>query len=434
MGSAAFILFSIIAVFGGAFIAAVICFRGRPIPNTILCRKCSFNLDGIGATCPECGSDITLPTATRPARQRRKKLGASFAALAAFAACIVMFFGGAAAFRNGLNPYKPLWLLLLESSQPNATGAAAIRELQARDVSGKLSEQARRRILGAALAARKDEARRFDPLWADIIGTHRNEGRVSDADWFDFVRRGVKVDARFRPKWRQGSSTPLSIAVASPELPRIGGHSIRLSYAVESVTIADEPVPGLGHSPFQSDVSPLGSAGVTIQTKPATAIGTTHAEIRLKFTLLNGPNGPEIGTWTDITRQPVEVVAADAVIIPTIPESALAPSIRSCLKLRAERGTLYIDCKSPPRQLAFEVFARNANAGPEPSPLIPLGSIHFISQNSQSSFGILLEPVPQDARTVEIVLRPSQAAAEASTTLTEYWSGEDIVFSDIMVR
>ncbi|HEX8877490.1 MAG TPA: hypothetical protein VF777_12135 [Phycisphaerales bacterium] len=434
MSSAAIILVGALAVFVAAFTAAVICFRGRPIPNTRLCRKCSFNLQGIAATCPECGSNIAASTTTRPARHRRTKLGASFAGLAIVAACISLILGASAAFKNGTNPYKPLWLLLLESSQPNATGAAAIRELQARDASGKLSEQARRRILEAALAARKDESRRFDPLWADVIGTHRTEGRVSDTDWLDFVRRGVKVDARFRAKWHHGSSTPLSITVTSPELPRIGGHSIRLSYTVESVTIAGEPIPGFGRSPFQSDVSPLGSAGVTMQVRPATAIGQTHAEIRLKFTLLNGPNGHEIGTWTDNTRQPVEIVAADAIIIPTTPEPALAASIRACLTIRAQRGTLYIDCKSSPRQLAFEVFARIPNAGPEPSPLIPLGSIHFASQNSHSSFGISLDPVPQDARTAEIVLRPSRAAAEASTTLTEYWSGEDIVFPDITVR
>ena len=434
MSSAAIILVGALAVFVAAFTAAFICFRGSPIPNTRLCRKCSFNLHGIAATCPECGSNITASTATRPARHRRTKLGASFAGLTIVAACISLVLGASAAFKNGANPYKPLWLLLLESSRLNATGAAAIRELQTRDASGKLSEQARRRILEAALAARKDESRRFDPLWADVIAAHRAEGSVSDADWLDCVRRGVQVEARFRDKWRHGSSTPFSVTVSGPELPRSASHRIQLSYAVESVSIAGAHLPGIGPSSSRADVSPLGSAGVTMQVRPATAIVQTHAEIRLKFTLLDGPNGREIGTWTHATRQSVEVVAADAVIIPTTPEPALAASIRACLTIRSQRGTLYIDCKSSPRQLAFEVFARIANAGPEPSPLISLGSIHFASQNSHSSFGISLDPVPQDTRTAEIVLRPSQAAAEASTTLTEYWSGEDIVFSGITVR
>lgn len=428
MITAALIFVGILAVFLGACIAAAICFRGEAVPGTRVCRRCAFNLHGITTTCPECGSDVTANNAIGPARRRRKKLGASFAALATVAGCLALVVGASAAFKNGANPYKPLWLLLIESRQPTPTGTAAIRELQNRDASRNLSEPDRRRILEAALAARKDDSRRFDPLWADVIATHRAEGGVTDADWLDFVRRGVSVNARFRDKWRQGSSTPLSVTVTSPELPRIGSHSIRLSYTVESVTIGGEPVPGMDPSSFRSDVSPLGAAGVTMQVKPATGIGITHSEIRLKFTLLEAPTGREIGTWTHNSRQSVENVAADAVIIPTTPEPALAASIRASLKPRVQSGTLYVDCSSPPRALAFEVFARIADSRPQPSPLIPLGSIHFASQSGQSSFGISLDPVPQTSQTFEIVLRPSRSAAEASTSLTEYWSGEDLVF------
>ncbi|MBY0113251.1 MAG: hypothetical protein K2Y21_10540 [Phycisphaerales bacterium] len=350
-------------------------------------------------------------------------------------ASIATAFGAAAALKNGANPYKPLWLLLIESRQPTPSGSAAIREIRKRDASGTLSQSARHRILDAALAARRDESTKFNPLWADLIATHRELGKVSDADWIEFVKRGTRIEPFVKPKFRSGTSMPFSINYSGPELPTGGKMRIPIEYTIESVAIGGVDI---GNDYFHSGdalISSTGGGRITWQITPKLAPGPTSADFRVSVRLLNAPKGHEIATWTITKTQRVVVAQPDEVIVPTRREPELAATIQSLLSAKGQGGMLMLSCQSPPRSLAFEVFARypNPKDTTSGSATMSLGYVYF-SRGEQSSCGLSIFSVPREAATVDLVLRPSATAAETSTATDAYWSGEDLVLTSVPMR
>lgn len=435
MSFAALILTGAAIAAFAASIASVICFRGRAIPGTHLCRKCAFDVQGLATTCPECGGDITSPKATRPARRRHKKLALCLALVAVLMASTAAAFGAAAALKNGANPYKPLWLLLIESRQPTTAGSAAIRELRKRDASGALSPSARSRILNTALAARRDESTTFNPLWADLIATHRELGNVSDADWIEFVKRGIRIEPSLKPKFRPGQSTPFSVNYSGPELPSGSTLRIPIVYVVDSVQVGGQEVERNVMDSRDTTVSRTNGGRSTWQVISRAPSGPASAEFRLSVKLLDVPGGREIAAWTVEKQQSIVLAHPGEEVVTSKHEPELAAQIRSSIQARTQLDSLMLDCKRPPRSLAFEVFAyyTDPNGDHLPNVVIALGNVTF-SRGEQSTFGLSTAPIPSQVTIVDLVLKPGAAAAEASADLTEYWTGKDIVLPSVKVH
>jgi hypothetical protein len=129
-------------------------------------------------------------------------------------------------------------------------------------------------------------------------------------------------------------------------------------------------------------------------------------------------------------------VAADkrSLIWLTSPNAA---TIRNCLS--ASSFAVYpgnsqplqgmIDAANPPTDLAFDVFAR-ANCKE-----VSLGGVNFRrSPAGNSSYGVAATTLPPgDLRTIDIILRSSEAVAKGTVDLTQIWRGE-IVILNVPVR
>lgn len=79
--------------------------RGRITAHGTFCRKCRFDLAGLGspATCPECGRDLSQPKATRPTLRHTNK-PALIAALLCFLIAIPSLLTGSSAVRAWMLP------------------------------------------------------------------------------------------------------------------------------------------------------------------------------------------------------------------------------------------------------------------------------------------------------------------------------------------
>src|SRR2546421_8645663 len=110
MGWMLFIAVLILLLGGGL---AVYALRGRQIDNHPICRKCGFDLFGLGEStrCPECGTELSAAGIRLGHRAVRRGALAGGIVVLTPAAVVLAALSVAAARHVDPNRYKPVWWL-----------------------------------------------------------------------------------------------------------------------------------------------------------------------------------------------------------------------------------------------------------------------------------------------------------------------------------
>src|SRR5580765_2245604 len=147
-----------IALLGGIFLL-LLGLRGRRVDDHPVCRKCGFDLTGRpgGASagrCSECGTDLARSRAVRIGNRQQRRL---LLRLGVLLTVICVMWLGSIGWIVGrgvdLNQYKPVWLLLRETSGKDLPARdAALAEIMSRVRRGKLPGESVNPVVGKGLA------------------------------------------------------------------------------------------------------------------------------------------------------------------------------------------------------------------------------------------------------------------------------------------
>jgi hypothetical protein len=215
---------------------------------------------------------------------------------------------------------------------------------------------------------------------------------------------------------------------------------------------------GMSRSSISSGSSGRSGSGSTMTLPVGTHTASSEFTVRIfpSVAFVIGPSGPDESDSNE--RQPLaeftlkrekqfEVVPRDQEIVERVADPALEAAIRAAISIRTiaawrlRRGTEVrcdVDIQDPPADVAFEVFVR---AG-EGEWSVGLLSARAGAMHERSHIGLrraggaaanrLMRDFPVDAKTVDVILRPSSEAAEDGG-IYRIWDGE-IIFRNIAIE
>ncbi|MBL8887309.1 MAG: hypothetical protein JNK16_11660 [Phycisphaerales bacterium] len=417
--------------------------RGRLIPGTTLCRACKFDLSGLQSalSCPECGASLAATRAIVPLRVRPRGLLWLGILLTAIPLCIGITVAVVTATNFNLDSIKPFWVLKSEALQgAPARSAAALTELGKRIRSGSISEHQFTSLASAAITLRRTPSATWNRSWSEIIELARTNGKVTDAEWTDYIRNTIVLVDRHRRKVRQGAEAPFGLTISGPLLGITPGPlaAAKIRYGITRVTINTKEFFHNDDLSGGATISGNGTTGTTRQIKMDAPIGKAQMKLTCGFEVLDAGNDRTLGSWSSDSTDEIEILPPDAVIVETREDAALAPAVRKSLRIAPfERQSGYlslmVNAANPPANLAFDVFAR-LRSGPKKGALVPIGSISF-EKSSNGGYGIGSDSKDLlDAESVDLILRPSVRAAELNVDLDWIWTGPEIVYDDIKIK
>jgi len=441
-----FLIVLILIPVASAFVGVALlfhAFRGKPVPGTTLCRACRFDLSGLTSaqTCPECGKSLSGPSAIVPRRVRTRGLLWLGIVLTAIPLSLGITAAVVTATKFNIDSIKPFWILKTEALQGTpARSAAALTELGKRIRSGSMSEHQFASLTNAAVALRRTPSAPWNRSWSEIIELARTNGKVTDEEWTDYIRYTIVPVHRHRKKMRQGAEAPFGLIISGPMLGITPGPfaAAKIRYGITRVTIDNQELFLKDELSGTATISGNGTTGTSRQIKMDAPIGRARMKLTCRFEVLDPSNDRAIGSWESDSTDDIEILPADAVIVETREDAALATAIRKSLRIAPiERQSGYlslmVNAANPPANIAFEVFAR-LRSGPKKGEFFPIGSISFV-KSSNGGYGIgdaskdLLE-----ADSVDLILRPSVRAAELNVDLDWIWTGPQIEYEDIKIK
>lgn len=179
--------------------------RGRVVARGRFCRRCRFDLAGLGpdhAACPECGRDLRGPKATRRTlrRARRPGLVATAALLLAGAGSLASTAGNAGPAVLGVLPDAMVLNL-------HALGVdAAFTELATHRLpSPALTDGVWDRLIADALAHQADPDAAWDPRHGEVLARALLAARLTEEQLIEYVRHGCDADIEFPARLREGA-------------------------------------------------------------------------------------------------------------------------------------------------------------------------------------------------------------------------------------
>jgi len=417
--------------------------RGRLIPGTTLCRACKFDLSGLQSalSCPECGASLAATRAIVPRRVRPRGLLWLGIILTAIPLCIGITVAVVTATNFNLDSIKPFWVLKSEALQgAPARSAAALTELGKRIRSGSISEHQFASLASAAITLRRTPSATWNRSWSEIVELARTNGKVTDAEWTDYIRYTIVLVDRHRSKVRQGAEAPFGLTISGPMLGITPGPlaAAKIRYGITRVTIDSQVLFHKDELSGGATISGNGTTGTSRQLKMDAPVGKARMKVTCGFEALDSGNDRAIGSWATDSTDEIEILPADSVIVEAREDAALATAIRKSLRIgpverQSEHFSLMVNAANPPANLAFDVFAR-IRSGSKKGELVPIGSISFV-KSGNGGYGIGADSKELlDADSVDLILRPSVRAAEMNVDLDWIWTGPEIVYEDIKIK
>lgn len=454
--------------------------RGRRIDRAPICRGCRFDLTGVlpeGRTCPECGAGLARPNAVRVGRRRRLWPVAAFGLMLAGAPLSLLGMAGYAVLTgDSLTQFMPVGVLLAQAKHgsPNAIVDAGA-ELVARHKAGKLSDAQRQKIIGTILDIQGDPAALWDEVLGDFIEVGRIDGAVDDRQYQRFLNQAVVFEFATRPVIGVGDPVPVSVR---KQQDRVGtGSTIVVHIAIEDLRngvstldqwrdvhpAGDGTISRVMHAPgynFSAWGSASGvSSGNSTQyfsrlPNPALALGPQ--ELTIDFNLegqlyvMGRPQVMREGSDSCLrasTRLGFEVVPEDQRELTRIPASeemntrlirevGLQANIYERRSLGPGGVMLTFDFSHLPVPLAHGVFVVLGDSE------LPVGSVQQTAADQTQPaaprrWGIEthLGPgvLPDDARSLTVILRPNPALALDRPDLQAIYEGE-LVFRGVQIE
>lgn len=445
---------SLIAALGAAVVAHR-ARRGRREGEHAHCARCDHDLTGLppGSRCPECGADVAARGATAIGRPRPARVTQSIAGVVAVACTLATLWTAQRVEWRVLRVRGvPTSWLIADLAREPATATAAALELERRILAGDIRG-------GGLVAVTK-------ALWT-IKGNARVVVRAGDElpIWFKFGP-SLRLDLGVRERPRDdGTPAPrlvwsmrcCELGVNGPIVDPPGGYGVgglmpgggAFSRGYHPAVPATQPVgPTRVRCYFEFRLidpddkvttptdtrGPFTKASTFIEAEPFLAAWDVAVDLQT--------NVLPAGTETDI------VTVAD----PTLRDAMLAsmrpidfgyigyndPQLlgRIALRVQDQREAIGgLEIMTPPEGIAAEVFLRDPASGrewPMGRLACPRGGrvIHQLDVGTQADREMLMAlPSP----TVELVLRPSLAAARRSLSVSSIW-GEELVLKNVTLN
>jgi hypothetical protein len=436
------IVFALLLIIGGIALTWV-GLRGRRVDDHPICRKCGFDLIGLPqgvSRCSECGADLARPRATRYGRRRRRPVILGFGVTALL---LMLGLAGVVAWATlrSVDEYRmmPTWYLLRQARYEGVSPpVAAWRELLGRLRADQLSPEQVVRATELALAIQSDRIKRWDIVFGDFIEAARDKTLATDAQWQRYARQAPTISVTLRSKVRRSENLPARINAGGA---RVGSNS-RLSLHLYNadgegdLIKVHNPRRSGGYAGFGLHSTGNSSTSRTIgldQEKVATApLGPREVILRSRLVVREGwdEEKPVLAEWEEEYKATWELVEADAGTVELIDDESYRAAVEkgTTIKFLGSRPQsrdgdmdLEMNFKSIPVPLAHEVLLRRPSDGHE----WKLTMITLAGGDMGYSTGGQLEDF--DADKVDVLFRPSPAAARDTVHVTQLWNHEFVV-------
>jgi hypothetical protein len=428
------VVFWLCAILGAGVLLLLAGLRGHCIDDHPTCRQCRFDLFGAPADraqCPECGADVTLPSATRIGQRRRIPAiiaAGVILALAALLPLAVVLYGQLA--EKDLSPYMPTWWLVSDVRRhPPAETAPQFAELTKRLYAGSLSDSQVAAIVDRILGAQSDRTQAWLSAWGDFVESAHSSGRITPAHWTTYIEQLPGLEVRVRERLRLGD--PLTISTS--EQFRCGSNYRNYFSLTFTGGTIDGMVFDTGGGSTGSLISSGRGGGSSFTTRFIPTLEPGIYDLNFGFTLAivqgNG-RGPTIHSWTMPIHKRIEVLPEGQPILQLVTDPIVRDSIAAAIGIDSLRlddarfATMRMRIDQPPRDVGFDVFLRSGDSEWK------IGFFTCGQGRSKTAHVAGYVQAPQSP--VDIILRASEAAAMQEVDFTSIWDGE-IVFENVPI-
>jgi hypothetical protein len=413
--------------------------RARRTGTTPHCRRCTYILTGLAAArCPECGADVSDPTAIVVGTRviRRGRLGVAVALLGLVVCGVVTLAIGHFQKIDWYTLRPTAWVLDDLLSEKPEFVARALRESCRRLIADELSPDQVTRLAEFCLAQQAqgdvhgglhwDVERTLEALHTRTLLTPSQTERFLD-------NMGV-VTFRARPQIVLGQSCPTDIQLSCYGASSGFSVGARLKELMIDGVSSTAPrgewyAAGLSHgwSGELGNISLTEAGEHVIACRIEVSTYAGYGAREAAFRDLGSPTEP-LRTRTIVVTQRVHVHAQEPPdLFRAVSSPSLDAAVRAALKvetmIQSDRLYIWIRRESEtPVSLAFDV---TCGIGDD---LSHTWSVVFPNQpwgtNRGEGHGYPLELSPLLPSTLTVVMRSSRKAAEETTNVFEIWDGE----------
>lgn len=438
-------------------LVTVLALRGRLIATGPHCRDCRFDLRGLALVrdrtdapapiCPECGRAIAGTADVLDGLRKRSRPLLLIGLVLALGPWAALAAAAYASGRANSVALKPSWWLLAEvrSMQPASVGPQ-LTELCSRLQNGTLSASQRARLVDRALAVQADKTVPWIAEWGDVINAAAVAGLLSEEQLVAHARNAPNITIAARPRIAVGDTVVLELSQSGNRVgdAPVGRPPLQLNTTLQSVRIGERTLPGSGGG-MQSGIHPGTGRSSCISRYHLLSAEPGIADVvtTWKFTVSEMTAETAITEWTEDHTVRVIIEPAGTDLIELVDDDTLAAQVRAAVA--APRGvrvtpaldrtakprhvSLHIECRFAPVDLAFEVVLRER---PDPAaPDRPLREWNLrrgtFRAGGSSMLGIGSDVPSIDVAAVDLVLRPSKAAARESIDLYRMWAREVVI-------
>lgn len=425
--------------------------RGRRIDDHPLCRNCGFDLTGRAAgsdRCPECGSDVTRPTALRHGHRQRR---GGLIAAGAIGLLLAMVFVAPPLLSSvadfSLQPYKPLWLLRREATKGDASRRdLALAELDRRMKQGELSTDSVAGIVALALDVQADASIKWNPKWGDLIERSRSDRKVSDAQWARYARQAVHPTLTMRSKVGRGDPIRLVLGTQPARLGNLSPLQLRYDTRLHQVQVNDVGLPqskNTGHSTGSMRISADSRTTIysSVSLNPIwdkLPDGANELRFRTKLMVRDTPtDGSSDTAVVDVDlKAPFDIRPRGEAVVATNTDESLRAGMLAAVSVEeaAVRGGqsdvhVMVMVRGIPEGLGHHVFVRSD--GQE----VKLGSLACPAGTTNHGWGFHMSADDLSAvgERIDVIFRPDPTVAAESHNTYSIWGGE-LEFKDVKVE
>jgi hypothetical protein len=412
----------------------------RRIGDDPHCRKCGYLLLGLQSErCPECGATLSPDAIVRGAPRPRWKAFRPKWLFLIFLGLVLIVSQTPLLQSFNWYQFKPTYFVLWDLKSPSAVDVQrAWTELIARDQAGSLSAGSRDAMVRFALARQANgpaPPTAFDNAVVDYLAARCTAGNLPADQQKTFFDQSVRTFPLLRATVVSGDPLPYGVGYQVS----IGSHSnFSGNVAYSDCSIDGKIVSGSPGAEGEFSSPGGGFASNTSTNCPPVgkhAFGETlHVEI-FGGSMRRPPGGPALFTTTRVLTGSFEVVPAGS---KDVIKALFDPSRQAAVEAAVSTaGFAYahgsrqlngsINFTNPPVDLAFDVFVRYG--GKE----FPMGQVNCRGAPGMDGYGIVSvvsDPAPKQ---IDVILRPSRAAAAGTVGLYSYWNKE-MVFKSVPVK
>jgi hypothetical protein len=281
MGESFYFVYILAVLFAGGVLLLLFGLYGRRINDHLYCRKCRYDLSGLGARpsrCPECGADLTRWRAVRKCRRRRRPVSL----VIGFAILLFLLAGPAVMILKSVEHFfdttgKPVWWLRRDAESDVAVKrGTAQQELIRRLRLGELSEEQVLAIVDDALKLQADRSKPWTGKWGTFIELAWYGRYVDDETIASYLDGIYGEDWTFRigRLSRPGGSLQGEVTLPKPRGAEFGSlFAAEFEYDAASLDDRDQEV-----EQVTIDIPPSTALGASVLPAPWSSCATVHLD------------------------------------------------------------------------------------------------------------------------------------------------------------